>query len=48
VDSYRARTNYFAAFEIAAALGTRVALNTNDLNNKALLNRIGSLHACPD
>ena len=31
VDSYWTRTNYFAAFEIAAAAGTWVVLNANDL-----------------
>ncbi len=31
VDSYWTRTNYFAAFEIAAIGGTWVVLNANDL-----------------
>jgi hypothetical protein len=31
VDSYWTRTNYFAAFEIAAVAGTWAVLNANDL-----------------
>ena len=37
VDSYWTRTNYFAAFEIAAAAGTWVVLNANDLTSRTLV-----------